>query len=811
MGKVVSSVDDEPMNGTIIYIFKTVGQGDAAYKEAMEYFENNATYPGPPAFLDARTMPDGTYDFKAQANGSLLFCHDPYKPVLVKIKGRNEIPVVKIEATQELDASNLIEVGKKKTKKGKPVAHGNTYGILEYYYFDMDRMGEVNGIGKTNARLVSQMYLTNSDGSDTLRFFPPRVYDGEQFHKTQKHWSNDYLYEVADTLPRLQENLDTIQFKVSFEVDDPLALYYLKANVWIEDYIKTYYHDTLTLFNTGRVSRPFQFLEYSFDQNYVDPQKYYKAPRREQVSTPKDMKLQFLIGKAELDKSDEATMADMQALKDELREICADPAYTLTDITFHGYSSPDGGFAKNQSLSDARTQTVFNEVWAVIPRAWQVRIWKEVKGHVAPWTDVADILEKDGHLKEAEAIRDIASQFPNDMDKQGAKMKTLPYYKSLVVPVLPQLRSVKCEHKSVVFRFLEPEEILAKYENDPAFRSGKKAFTLNEYWHLFDLVKDEKELEELYQRARVAAIRAEGRNNPWALPANHLAVTYLKRKQVDTTLLAPFIDERFRANFSLTEMSGIKKILNDDAIVANQVQMHMLSQNYERAEELSSIIEEEHPMLRAIVRCLGGYIDYDDPKEEATVQLIKTSSPRNEVIINLYKGQFDSTTVAALNRLPQEDPVTKYLWAQYFCLKHDGNVMPMMNENFDRNTVPAFSHPKDELLPPATPEEIEAYKADMKLVMEYIEQDEMYNMTDTDEYRSNITKLESMKQVLAVMESGVETLVPYTDAITVYEAAKIFLEQCFAIDPKFVRTAQADYDIAEDLLNDVLGIKKDKK
>ena len=807
MGKVVSTVDDEPLSGVVIFAFKTVGAAEYEYKRAMDIFNSDGGEYWPEGgAIDYRSMADGSYEFTAQANGALLFYHSPFKPELLKIKGKNQLPVVKIEATTVLDEATLVEEGKKKTKKGKPVAHGNSYSIEEYYYFDEARMGEVNGVGKTNARLVSQVYLTNSDGTDTIRYFTPRVYDGEQFHNTQYHWRKDNLYELADTLPRLTDDRDTIQFNVKFEVEDPLSLYYVKANIWIEDYIKTYYHDTLTIFNTGRVSRPFQFLEYSFDQCHVDRQKYYKAPKREQVSTPKNMKLQFLIGKADLDRSDPETMAALDSLKEELKMICADPAYTLTDLTFNGFSSPDGGYEKNRTLSNARTQTVFNEVWSVIPRSWQSRIFKEVKGFVAPWTDVADILEKQSLTEEAQKVRSIAEMYPNDMDKQGAEMKKLPFYTSKVVPILPELRSVKCEHKYIVFRFLSKEEILAKYEKDPDFRSGRKQFTLNEYWELFELVKDEKELEELYNRARVAAIRTEGKKNPWALPANHLAVNYLKRKQVDTLLLAPFIDERFRANYSITEMSGERKILNDDAIVANQVQMLMLSKNYERAEELSSIIENEHPMLRAIVRCLGGYIDYDDPKEEATIELIKSSSPRNEVIINLYREQFDSTTVAALNKLNQNDPLTSYLRAQYLCLKYDGDVMKMRNDEFVRAEDPAFRHPKDEVLEAATPEAIEEFKAKMKEIELYIEEDAILGFDTTE----NEAKLEGMKETLAVMEKGEETIIP-VDHCTVYDAAKVYLQQCFERDGKYVRTAQADYDISEELLNDVLGIKKDKK
>ena len=56
---------------------------------------------------------------------------------------------------------------------------------------------------------------------------------------------------------------------------------------------------------------------------------------------------------------------------------------------------------------------------------------------------------------------------------------------------------------------------------------------------------------------------------------------------------------------------------------------------------------------------------------------------------------------------------------------------------------------------------------------------------------------------------GETTVIPAT--CSVYDAAYVYLKSCFGKDAKFVKTAQADYEIAEDVLNDVLGIKKDKK
>lgn len=804
MGKVISTVDDEPLSGVRIFVFKTVGAGHAEFQRALTCYEE--FYQPDGAFVDYLTMPDGTFEFNAQPNGSLIFYQFPFKPVFVKIRGMNKIPTVKIEATTVLDASNLVEEGKKKTRKGTPVALGNKFAMTEYYYFDQSRMGAVDGIGKENARLVAQMYLVNSDGTDTLQYFTPRVYDGEQFHKTQYHWRKDYLYEIADKSPRLRTHLDSLQLPVSFEVEDPTALYFCKADIWIEDYLKVYYRDSIDVFNTGRVSRPFQFLEYSFEQCQLDPQKYYKPPRREDVSAQKNMRLQFVVGQAELDRSDAATMAALDSLKTELRAICEDPASRLNELHFEGLSSPDGKYAKNKPLSDKRTQTVFNEVWKVVPPSWRDKVFKTVKGRVASWGDVADLMEAKSFVEEAAAVRRIVAS-TSDMDSQGEQIRRLPFYRDKVKPVLPELRSVKCNHVSQVYRFLTPAEILEKYNTDESYRNGTKVLTLNEYWNLFNLVKDEGELENLYNRAFIAALKTEGRKNPWALPANHLAVMRLRRKQVDTMILKPFIDERQRANFSIMiDEAGNRKTLNDDAIVANQVQMFMLAKNYARAEELSSIIENEHPMLRAVVRCLGGFIDYTDPKEEATIDLIKRSSVRNQIVINMYQRNFDSTAVKLYEKLPQGEPLTDYLKAQRLCVQYDGDIIKMKATDFDRSEDSFFSHPKDEIIEAATPEEIAQKKEEIERIKGDIEID-MLTFGAATEFSQK--QLEEATAALEKMEKGETSLIPA--ACTVYEAASIYLKSCFEKDSKYIKTAQADYDITEDLLNDVLGLEKGKR
>ena len=374
---------------------------------------------------------------------------------------------------------------------------------------------------------------------------------------------------------------------------------------------------------------------------------------------------------------------------------------------------------------------------------------------------------------------------------------------------------MKCEHIAEVYRYLTREEILKKYNTDEGYRNGKKLMTLNEYWNLFDLIHDPADLESLYLRGLAAAIRSE--REPWALPANNLAVMYLQRKQIDTTILKPFINEKFNANFTLTDPNNpeIKRIVNDDAIVSNQVQMFMLAKKYSRAEEMSSIIENEHPKLRAIVRCLGGFIDFEDPAELATIEIIKQSSPRNAVIVDLYrfdpydKAKMDTLvveTVEAINKLPVEHALTDYLKVQRLCLQYDNDVMKMKGVDFNREEDPSFSHPKDEIIPPPTPEEIEAQRTVVKNLEEEIQ---LFSDMGID-VSAMEPELNSAKNLLENMQKGEATLVPH-EGFSVYEAAYIYLKRCFERDQKLVKTAQADYDIAEDLLNDVLGIKKDNR
>lgn len=684
-GRITNKTDDDkPLSDVVIYAYSTVAEAEDAYKSYMLAKETGGFFdPG----LTYSEYPDasGYYEISAVQTGALMF--DPMgiaDPIVKKINYQKEINVA-FEVAIILDNSTVTaEVGNKPVVD-PPEIFGNTVSCGATYPFK-------ERIGKTNARFVVQAYLLAGNEKDTLEYRPPIVYDGEQYHQTQLrrlsyHPEYDPLYMIAEEHPTLTDSTMSVTWKDTVYLDDPTELIYCRAKIWAEDYNMVIYEDTMKIFNTGRARRPMRFLEYSFDEYHVDPNEFVKKPKRERRDAAVSTNLKFLVGKAALDPADLAGKADLDNLKQELINVINDEGSTLKEFHVAVTSSPDGTYYKNVELSKLRSDFARNEVTSVIPKSLQKRVYMTTKYEVASWSAVADILERDSLYTEAAAVRKIVQQNPNSMDAQWGKIRQLSYYRSLISPRLPQLRSVTFKYVNEVFRQLTPEEILHRYKTDADYRSGKKSFALYEYWHLFDLVKDPDELELLYRRAVVDSKKAEGRI--WPLPANNLAVALMRKGQSDTTILASLIDEREPLNRVIRNKNNpqvIDEIINIEQVVANQVVMFLRDEKYMRAMELCTLLpDSKYGLLKSITRCLAGYFrDNKSEEGQRVFNTVRNSTPRNRVVMNLAVGNI-GLAKAALAKLDPNDPVTQYLNAQVLCRNHD-SVMGMKNAIVDFTT-----------------------------------------------------------------------------------------------------------------------------
>lgn len=666
-GHIVDKTTGKPIDlkqvSVSVYGFNTVAQAEDVKKQ-MDGDENTFVAPDSQAFPDD----NGYYEITIPETGALIFKADMKPAVLEKVNYRLEINV-KIEMGNYIRTSTITAVR-------------DQVGVL-------DPQGDIEGnwlkarstialpenSGKTNARMIVQPILIDGVSKDTLRYLKPTVMDGQEYRVTQLrrmnyNADNDPLnrWLSPDTLTSAAQ---IVNWADTIYLENPGKNYQVKGIIQLEDYNLPYFKKEYFL-ASSRLRRPLRFLEYSMEPYMLDPEQYRERAKREKRNTAGNMSLNFMVGKAQLAADDEEGRRQIDSVKSVLLDIIHGEGSQLKEFHITGTASPDGPYAGNMNLAKKRMEYALNQIVSVLPKNVRDRVYMTTTATVAPWTAVAELLEADSLMVEAKAIRDIVSNNPGTPDRQWGKIRALPYYRSLIVNYLPRLRSVRYQYGYEIFRELTPEEILERYRNDEDYRSGRKKFALYEYWHLFQLVKEPEELEKLYKRAYDESIEANGR--PWILAANSLAASYISRGVADTTILRNFIDLQTPVvDYHLMRMNGNGyEIVNPEAVVANQMIMYVMTNNFRKAGQLTNILpdNDRNRLVRAYALCLGGYYKGGNTPEQRrrareVFETVSESSPLNKVVLCLAMNTktYDSLAEEAMSALPGNSALTDYLWA----------------------------------------------------------------------------------------------------------------------------------------------------
>ena len=667
-GKIIDKETKKPFSKEVavnIWGFYTVAQAEEAVK-ILEKDNSGAAQ----IISDAWEVADasGNYEINLPDNGAIIFRADISTPVLEKINGRLEINVT-LDVGIQMETVNVVGMLQDVAPKPKaPTMIGNKLLLYNTYPIPMQ-------FGKENGRLIIQPYVMDCETEDTVAYCKPLIYDGKEYGVTQDRRmnfdiaENDPLYEyVNKEIPLTEKRMD-IDWNDTVKVPDPNRRYHASATVRMEDYT-TIYYDKSMLINTCDMKRPFRFLEFSFGQRDLNPNDYRERAKRERRNTAGNIALTFAIGRAELDPANPENEIQTKKLQDDLLEIVNGEGTSLKEFHITGISSPEGSYQANKALAKRRTEYAKRLIIKEIPDYMMKRVYQNDSSDVAEWSEVAEIL-KDTLPELADHIMSIVERTKN-RDLQFQHIARLPEYRSVIVHTFPKLRRVKYVYKHEVFRELTPEEIMDRYLHDPDYRTGKKEFALYEFWHLFNMVKDPKELEALYRRAY--KVSAEINNQPWILAANNLAVSYLKRDTFDLSILDPFIDRKTRGvNVVRPLLSGKgTETINPEAVVANHLAMCIKANNYDEASVMAQILPNtpENHRIKAFAMCLGGYFQGGNTPEEReeyrdVFNTVRDSSPINAVVMHLAMETRGHDVMAekALQNLSKDDAIYWYFKA----------------------------------------------------------------------------------------------------------------------------------------------------
>lgn len=678
--QVWNKTDEVPIIGARVMAFNTVALAQDAM-DAINKSRETGEFVQLGEVVDKRSMEGGYCTIQVMETGAIVIYPEDLlvEPKMIRVNYKDQFRV-EFSVVRQLDAAVAVAAAEELKADTEMDIVGNTLTI------DYDFVLPPN-YGKSNARMIIQPYLLEANKKDTAMFRRPIVCDGAEYHMTQLRRmgydeTKDPLFQfVVDTLTADGKKFSQ---RDSIHLEDPTKLYYINYEVALEDYNVVYYHNNVWLKNTGRIRRPLKFLEYETESHALDPEEYKKVPRVENIADTVNLSLNFLVNQAELDPKDLVGKKLLNDTRKRILEIATGADSRLTELYIEGVSSPDGPYAKNKVLARQRTDYVANIVYGALSKGVRDRLVYAKKSTVAPWSAIVDSLRKDKMYTFSREVQSQIDASPRDPDGQWKRIRSLPFYDSLIVKYLDNMRVVTFRYQRQERRALEPDEILHRYRNDPAYRSGEKEFHLYEFWHLFNMVKDEEELEKLYIRAIRQANKLD-RRNPWELPANNLAQLYIKQNKVDTLLLKPFIDITIHhCNQPMRSLDGITRIINKEEIVANQLIMYLKGNNFRRASVMAKLLPdtEKYKEIKAFTLCLGGYYRGGNTPQERqerqrTFDIVSESSPLNKVVMYLARKikYYDQEAEKAIVALDQNDPLTYYLKAVIICRKYSSYFM----------------------------------------------------------------------------------------------------------------------------------------
>ena len=641
-----------------VYAAKTVAVGEDM-KKILDSNDQEKTL-----LLDQEgkttTDENGYYEILVPDNGALIFKVGLSPSVLKEVRHQMKIDVsidegVMLESVT-VTAMRLVLKPEPTAPKmiGNMLIPYNTFKLPPYF-------------GNRFSRLIIQPYVLDCETNDTVTFARPSVYDGKEYALTQERkmgydMDRDPLrpYIKAEALTTRAMNLDWTDTII---VPDPNRNYSCFAIVNLEDYSAS--NSRTYQINTCQTKRPMKFLQYNIFSEQMDPLQHKERAQIEKRNTSDKIQLSFLINSDQLTDTPENKQS-LAMLRNKLKEIAESPGTVLKEFHVAGTASPDGHYSSNLSLAERRMRKIEQEITSILPQYTLERVYRNPHAEVAPWEEVVKLLERDGKSTEAGKVKEILAKH-KDIGAQGRALKQLDWYSTVIVPYLDELRVVNYNCLYEIYREPNDEEVMAQYRE----KGLKGSYTRYEYWKLFQLITDEKELEALYRRAYEESLEQK---HPWALAGNNLAASYLERDTVDTSILEPLIDLSIHStDYSRMNADGSRtEIVNRLEVVTNQLCMYIKKGDFEHASVLVKILPEDSKfdLLKAYTWALGGYFQGGTTPEEKeraqkTFETIKASSPQNEVVMYmaLDNRAGNAAAKASLAKLPQDSALTWYFKA----------------------------------------------------------------------------------------------------------------------------------------------------
>lgn len=554
------------------------------------------------AFTDV----DGNYSAFVPNNAELLFYKPEYNDYEVTVDNRQ---IININMTIKLvELGESIVVGKMSRKT--IVVDQTELEVVGNYFHLKTKFRVPKQIFTTDKRFIVQPSLVNVTRGK-VDWFRPVVMDGEVYKVNRQRvlgFEEDedvlkpYIVENdLDETHNIYQYHDSLFISREHFNEDFKAECYLAVNANYENPKKDFLDTVIIARGT---QNPLRFLDYHIDPLELNDTSLIPKPEMKLVADKGVSRIGFVIGKAEIDRSDPENEVQMNAIKEKLLSIVDNRFSTLNGISVIGYASPDGTYRRNALLAQDRTDMVLKEVVSALPEDVRKYVKLSSMSVVEPWSSVARLMAADS-LESAAAVQEIVTKYGDDYVNTQNSVRRLPDYKDVIAKeYLPRLRRVEYEISSTEFRNLTVPEIWDRYN------SGEEDISRYEFWKLIESCET-PERQVAMEREALKKFRN------FTLIANREAVRLHKSDSINLDVLAPSVHLHapVEVNFNQTLMA----LKAGDVELADSLMRFMPS-------------DSRTSYLKAIVNTLNG--DYD-----TAYPYIASMGGLNEVLILLCQGR----------------------------------------------------------------------------------------------------------------------------------------------------------------------------
>lgn len=605
---------------------------------------------------------------------------------------------------QERQLDEVTTTGKRILFQEEEGADVKSCGGLISYSKTMHLSPEIT---RTDAR-YGVVPLLVEVGTDSAQVLGPAALDGEEYHRTMHrrmgYLSNVLNNEVHDTLGMVvvpnhfmrTRQSDSLRVRGTVTYDESKK-FNIVADVWMEDYNSVFYRDRVLIWD-GNSRQPQRYLDWkgSVSKIEMDSTKYRRDPIL--VKNPGGAKLQlkFEQGDYKLNMKDSITVADLDKIVKALNDITRNPESSLTDLVVKAYSSPEGSSARNKVLSHQRNDEIRRilreRVRGQLP---EIQSEFDANDNIYTWDVVANELDSldtpEGHQYAAE-VRDIVAR-KSTMDAQYQEIRAnKARYDYINQNILPNLRPVFIEYKSIEYRIIPFDETYAKYQaKEDGYYDGSFLKPYQFYHLMTQLYRDgdweglerisrkalestDNTLMQLVSRStrdKAHPIIAENdtiyemhladsviqrtfhkgdtigfnmKNSadyyrPYDLAAYYLSECLLHRAAIDTKLLKDYIDDSSNGLMNQKRANGRpREWWNDEAIVMNQILMLCDDNKFQDAYKVANNhLPKDDPRFttfRMMLKALN--CQWDDPD---VVTALSATTPMNACAVYIAQNK----------------------------------------------------------------------------------------------------------------------------------------------------------------------------